>query len=53
MDNLINTYDNLVGNDELNSSNVDEVRSHLLRFRIDLHSLLDEDINLISKMKNL
>ena len=25
MDNLINTYDNLVGNDELNSSNVDEV----------------------------
>lgn len=51
MDSLIHGYEDLNSNDDPNFKNNDDIRIHLLKFRVNLHSLLDEDINLISRIK--
>ena len=48
MDNLIHEYEDIGNKDnELK----DDLKTDLLKFRIELHSLLDNDIKLISQFK--
>jgi len=53
MDDLIHEYDDINSEYDDNIKSKDNIKDDLLKNRITLHSLLDDNLKLISKFKNL